>query len=184
MDQPEEKKKKKRVNSKGKGNGFENVLAKKLSAALSPLKFVRTQGSGARVGGKNFETIGQMFGEDALKLFVGDVVPANEGSVGKSFLYSVECKFYKTPDGFTGLVSGTANVFKWMQEAITDAVKINRIPMLICKWNNTPIYVGCLTGQIDSKPNLTIIQDGVSIDIFYLDELLKFPHLWFTDKAV
>jgi len=63
--------KKRRVNSKSKGNGFEGTIAKKLSAALAPLNFIRTPGSGARVGGKNFETIGKLFGEDALKIFVG-----------------------------------------------------------------------------------------------------------------
>lgn len=180
----EQKKKKKRVNSKSKGSSFENVLAKKLTAALTPLKFIRTQGSGARVGGKNFETMGQMFGEDALKLFVGDVVPSNEVAVGKAFNFSIECKFYKTPDGFTTLVAGTSNVFRWMQEAITDAVKIGRVPMLIFKWNNTQIFVGCLSqDNVAPDPKLVIKQDGVSIDIFYLDDLLKTPELWFTDRA-
>lgn len=175
-------KKKKRVNSKGKGNGFENVLAKKLSVALAPLKFVRTQGSGARVGGKNFETIGQMFGEDALKLFVGDVVPANEGSVDLEFKHSIECKFYKTPDSFPSLVSGTANVFKWMQEAEVDAAKINRSPVLIFKWNNINILVGtfcetpchrlAIEGQNEKK-----------IFISYLDELLQFKDFWCAEKS-
>lgn len=128
---------------KAKGSNFESQVAKKLSTALSPLKFIRTQGSGARVGGKNFEALGQMFGEDALKLFVGDVVPVNEKEAGVVFKHSIECKFYKTPDSFTSLVSGTANVFKWMQESIDDAVKVNRNPLLIFKWNQTPIFVAC-----------------------------------------
>src|SRR5271167_5185489 len=99
---------------KSKGNSFEGQVANKLSAGLAPLKFIRTQGSGARVGGKNFETLGQMFGEDALKLFVGDVVPVNEKNAGVTFLHAIECKSYKTPDNFTSMVAGTGNVFKWM----------------------------------------------------------------------
>lgn len=174
---------KKRVRSKQKGNGFENVLAKKLTAALPPLKFVRTQGSGARVGGKNFETMGQMFGEDALKLFVGDVVPANEKSTGVEFLFSIEAKFYKTPDSFAALAAGTANLFGWMQEAITDAAKINRIPMLIFKWNNTAIYAACLSEDKIPGHKVRIVNTKSSIDIFLLDDLLKTPQVWFKQIA-
>jgi len=173
--------KKKRVNSKGKGNGFENVIAKKLSVALDPLKFIRTQGSGARVGGKNFETIGQMFGEDALKLFVGDVVCVNEKQVltnGESFLWSVETKFYKTPDNFTSLVSGNANFFKWYEEACDDASKVEREPCLIFKWNNTPIFLAVPTGSHTKTPRFTIINKRRSIDVFDLDDVLNSRDFW------
>lgn len=174
---------------KAKGSGFENTVAKKLSDALKPLKFIRTQGSGARVGGKNYETLGQMFGEDALKLFVGDVVPVNEKESGVEFRFSIECKFYKTPDQFTSLVAGTANVFKWMQEAVDDAVKINRLPMLVFKWNNTPIFVGLLANQsyaINASPKLLLTSEAFAkdtIQLYYLDDLLQVPDFWYR-KAV
>lgn len=125
---------------KSKGSGFEGKVAKLLSSALPPLNFIRTQGSGARVGGKNFETIGKMFGADALKLFVGDVTPVNETEAQVRFKFCVETKFYKTPDTFNQLLSGSANIYKWMEEIIIDAAKIDKIPILIFKWNNTPIY--------------------------------------------
>ena len=176
--------KKKRTNSKQKGNSFENQVAKKLSTALSPLKFIRTQGSGARVGGKNFQTIGQLFGDDALKLFVGDVVCSNEKQVidsSKEFRFSIECKSYKTQDPFTSLVSGTSNLFKWMQESITDSKKINRCPMLIFKWNQTPIFCAVLTKDSnDAKSRVSISQNGLKLEIFYLDDLLEDNSFWFT----
>lgn len=179
--------KKKPVNSKGKGSGFEGQVAKKLSAALAPLTFVRTQGSGARVGGKNFATIGKMFGEDALKLFVGDVVPTNERDTSLTFRFSVETKFYKTPDGFTSLVSGTANVYKWMEESIEDAKKINKTPLLIFKWNHTAIFAALLSvdNQNDSfvamTPKLNLKKEnGPSIDVFLLDDLLPETGFWVT----
>ena len=163
---------------KNKGNNFESQVAKKLSSALAPLNFMRTPGSGARVGGKNFATIGQMFGDDALKLFVGDVVPLNERDTGLTFNFSVECKTYKEPDGWVTLVAGNANVFKWMQESIDDASKIDKRPMIVFKWNRTPIFVGVLSGTIPNhKPQLTISQ-ALSIDIFYLDDLLKDASVW------
>lgn len=171
---------------KAKGSGFEGQIAKKLSAALAPLSFIRTQGSGARVGGKNFETIGKLFGEDALKLFVGDVVPTNERDTGLTFNFSVECKFYKTPDGFASLVSGTANIFKWMDEAIEDAKKVNKIPLLIFKWNHTPIYVAMLRSNMgcvnqEMAPSLSLSgKNGLLIDVHLLDDLLPAKGFWVT----
>lgn len=163
---------------KSKGNAFEGKVAKMLSTALAPLKFIRTPGSGARVGGKNFETLGQMFGDEALKLFTADVVPVNEKEAGVVFLHSIECKFYKTPDTFGHLMSGTANLFKWMQESITDAEKTNRIPLLIMKWNNTPIYVAGLSDNSNVVPALTIQGHGMSIDLFLFEQLLAVPDFW------
>ena len=174
-----EKKPRKAVNSKAKGSGFENTLAKKLSEALDPLKFIRTQGSGARVGGKNFATIGQLFGEDALKLFVGDVVPVNEKEAGVTFRFSIEAKFYKTPDNFPSLVTGNANFFKWFDESVTDAVKIDKIPALIFKWNNTPIFVGVPTGTPSPiKARVTISKAGVSIDVYDFSEIVNVKEFW------
>ena len=179
--------KKRRLNSKAKGSGFENTVAKKLSSALTPLKFIRTQGSGARVGGKNFETLGQMFGEDALKLFVGDVVPVNEKEANVEFLLSIECKFYKASDSFEAMVAGSANIFKWMHESETDATKINRIPIIIFKWNHTPMYIGVPLVNLQYqgvRPRLTIVRDGdYPIAIFYLDDVINHREFWVKDKV-
>ena len=168
---------------KAKGNGFENIVAKKLSAALDPLKFIRTQGSGARVGGKNFQTLGQMFGEDALKLFVGDVVPVNEKDAGVVFNFSIECKSYAKSDSFETIVAGNANIFKWMQESIDDAVKVNKIPLLIFKWNHSPIYVAGLHDDMTDQPKISLTQNGRMIDVFYLDDLLLIRDFWLSNRV-
>lgn len=174
---------KKRKNSKAKGNGFEGLVAKKLTAALQPLNFIRTPGSGARVGGKNFETIGQMFGEDALKIFVGDVVPVNERQEKLKFLWSIECKSYASADSFTSLVAGSALIFKWFQEAVDDAEKVDKAPMTIFKWNRTDIFVAVDAAHVRQAvaPRLTLTTYGPqarTIDIFYLDDLLQVPAIW------
>ena len=189
------KRKMKPGGGKAKGNSFEATIAKKLSKELQPLNFIRTPGSGARVGGKNFATIGAMFGEDALKIFVGDVVPVNERQTNLKFLHSVECKFYKTQDSFTGLSSGSANVLNWYEEAVVDAAKINKIPMLIFKWNRTDVFVAVdctahatLLPTSLPKPQFTILTYNTdrsiarALDIFLLDELLKTPDFWFTKE--
>lgn len=185
--------KKRRVHSQRKGGGFEGTVAKTLSKALAPLNFIRTPGSGARVGGKNFETIGKMFGEDALKIFVGDVVPVNERQEGVVFHHSIECKFYATQDPFTSLMSGTANIFKWFQEAVDDAAKVDKNPMLIFKWNRTDIFAAVDTtgnkadytalSTLDIKPRLTLLRYGdnkQALDLYYLDDLLPATGFWYT----
>lgn len=168
---------------KSKGNGFEGLTAKKLSAALEPLNFIRSPGSGARVGGKNFEKFGALFGEEALALFTADVVPINEKKEGITFLHSVECKSYKTPDGFTSLVAGSANVFKWFEESVVDAAKTDKNPILIFKWNNTPIFVAvdpahakCPSSEM--QPKLTLTNDKRTLVIYYFEELLTDSSFW------
>lgn len=172
---------------KGKGNGFEGLVAKKLTAGLQPLNFMRTPGSGARVGGKNFETLGQMLGEDALKIFVGDVVPVNERKEGLTFKYVIECKSYATTDNFTSLVSGSANIFKWYEEVIIDAAKVNKKPLLICKWNHTPIYVisDTFEDMPGIKPSLSLLRyvengKGQSLDVFLFDNVITHPAFWYS----
>lgn len=168
-----------RINSKSKGSGFEGQIAKKLTVALAPLTFMRSPGSGARLGGKNFATFGKMFGADATKLFVSDVVPTNEKDVGIQFKFSVECKSYATPDNFPGLVSGGANFFKWFEESVVDAVKIDKQPMLICKWNHTATFVGVPHDpSAVVSPRFTITKDGRAIDVYDLNDVLTVPAFW------
>lgn len=173
--------KKKPINSKSKGSGFEGQTAKKLSAAL-PINFIRSPGSGARIGGKNFATVGAIMGEEVMKLFNADVVPVNEEAEGYTFRFSVECKFYKEADNFTSLASGTANLFKWFQESVIDSAKIGREPVLIFKWNRTPTFVATLAGARPNPPLLSIKNSDLSLDIYDFDEVLKDQDFWVTKK--
>lgn len=173
------KRKMKPGGGKSKGSSFEAKVAKMLSAAL-PINFIKSPGSGARIGGKNFATIGSMMGIDTQKLFNADVVPVNEKAEGFEFKFSIECKSYATPDNFTSLVSGSANVFKWFEESVIDSAKINRHPILIFKWNHTPIFVAVIAGTTNSlvEPKLTLSRPNRQLDIYELDELLKYSDFW------
>jgi hypothetical protein len=179
---------KKRKNSKGKGNGFEGQIAKKLSAAL-PINFIRSPGSGARVGGKNFDKLGAMFGAEAMKLFSADVVPINEKEAGCTFRFSVECKSYATTDNFVALAAGTANIFKWFQESVVDAAKTDRKPMLIAHWNRSPNYVFVRPWDMPEviKPVLKLITNvgdvSESLAVYILEDLLKHPAVWVTTQT-
>jgi hypothetical protein len=173
---------------KSKGSNFEGQVAKKLSAALAPLSFIRSPGSGARLGGKNFEKFGEMFGADAMAIFVADVVPVNEKKESLNFLHSIECKSYKSPDTFTQLASTSANLFKWFEESVVDAAKTDKNPILIFKWNNTPVYVA--VNPLHKKYDVsTTIKPKFSIDyemdmqpkrlsIYLFDELCADSSFW------
>lgn len=151
--------KKKRVNSKAKGSGFENSIAKKLSVVLAPMKFRRSQSSGAILGGQNAKML-ENFSIEAMTLFIGDVVPSNESDVLKSegwkFPFSLECKFYKTIDDLEYLLTGS-KIEGWMKQAEGDAEKLKKIPLLIFKFNRSKTF--CATSWtekdgVTTKPKL------------------------------
>lgn len=179
------KKKMRPGGGKAKGSSFEAKIAKMLSAAL-PINFIKSPGSGARIGGKNFATIGAMMGMDTQKLFNADVVPVNETAVGYRFHFSVECKSYATADNFTSMVSGSANVYKWFEESVVDSAKIERDPVLIFKWNHTPIFVAVLARTMEGmvKPAMTIQRGEQHLDVYLLDELLKVPAFWVSPNQL
>lgn len=178
----EDSKPRKRINSKAKGNGFEGKIAKMLSQTFAPLKFARTPGSGARVGGQNFGAFGQFFSQEALNLFVGDVVPVNEQDYPKNFRFIVECKAYKDAEKVEHLLSGSSNIYKWMEEVLTDCAKVNKEGIVIFKWNNTPIYTAVTKDVIlPTDTDRIILTNG--IQVAHLDSLLKYLDFWLTDKG-
>lgn len=129
--------KKRRVNSKGKGSGFENSIAKRLSEVLAPLQFRRSQSSGAILGGKNDKLL-EKFSSSAKALFVGDVVPTNEADAFE-FKFTVECKFYRDAENFKKLF-GENRIWGWYDEAKVDAAKVSKQPLLVFKFNHTDVY--------------------------------------------
>lgn len=177
----EEKQKKKRVNSKAKGSGFEGKVSKILSEKFAPMKFARTPGSGARVGGQNFGAFGQFFSQEALNLFVGDVVPVNEQDCPKNFRFIVECKAYKEAEKLEALLSGSSNIYKWMDEVLVDCVKVGKDGIVIFKWNNTPIYAA-VTKDVQ-LPNVSKIVLTNGIQVCHLDSLLGYPDFWLIEKT-
>ena len=168
-------KKKKRVNGKAKGSGFERVIAKLLSEKLAPFKFTRSQSSGAIVGGKNWSTKGQIFSKEALTLFVGDVVPTNESEVGKTFRFTVECKSYGDAERMESLFSNSS-IYLWVNEAIDDAKKLNKDPIAVFKWKQTPIYAA-FPSYIDVPIEKKIILLG-GIQLCHLEDLFGLENFW------
>lgn len=181
--------KKKRTNGKAKGNGFENTIAKLFSTTFAPLEFRRSQSSGAILGGQNHVLL-HKFSEAAKALFVGDIVPTNESDVlkaeGWSFRFTIECKFYKEADGFSSLFRNP-QLIGWWEQACADASKLaDKAPILIFKFNHTPIFAGIDPAQTQLPPKMMqtvtlryYVGDAERrLEICLLDDLLKETAWW------
>lgn len=186
----EEPKKKKRVNSKKKGSGFEGQISKILGAALLPMQFRRSQSSGAILGGKNSKFMEQ-FSSDAKALFIGDVVPTNESDVfrdeGWKFKFTLECKFYRNCDTLDHLF-GNTKIKLWFEQAYTDSLKLGKEPLLIFKFNHTETFCATNFKTLDRLPKtvkscmLMTFPDGRSINIYLLKDALLDLDWWKTTK--
>ena len=174
----EEKKKPKRINSKAKGNGFENKVSKLLAANLAPLCFKRSQMSGAILGGVNAKNVDD-YSIEMRVLFVGDVSPSNEGNGNPKFNFVVECKAYKEAERTEALLGGHSLIYKWMNEASTDAAKVDKRGILICKWNNTSLYA-CVEPDIVLPEGVKFITLVNGVNVCFLEELLKHTAFWMT----
>jgi hypothetical protein len=178
--------KKKKINGKAKGNGFERIIAKKLSTFLAPLEFRRSQSSGAILGGKNSKHL-EKFSAEIRALFVGDVTPTNEADVlkaeGWKFRFSIECKSYKSVDTLQHLLDDS-KIYGWFDQATTDAEKLNKEPILIIKFNRTDLFA-----VLDQKTNINEADFGNIITIqtktndrkmiiVKFDDLLKNKEWW------
>ena len=166
--------------SKVKGNSFELKVSKILSEHLSPLKFIRVPGSGARVGGINFDKFGGLYDAETLNIFVGDVVASNETDVGIKCKVSIECKSYANVDSFSLLMSGSSKIYEWMKEAEIDAAKTGKVPVLIFKWNRTAIYAASPYLPDDVVKMTLTREDGLPIKLALLDDVVKMVNWWIS----
>lgn len=108
-----------KTNSKNKGSRFERTIAKWFEE-WTGYKFSRTPGSGGWAKAK-----------DAF----GDLVCTDEKH-GRRFPFSIECKNYKDIK-FEHLLLGNkaCKIKSFWDQAVHDANRCNKIPMLIMKYN-------------------------------------------------
>lgn len=168
---------KKRVQSKSKGNRFELIVSKLMEMTLPPMKFMRTPGSGARVGGVNFGKIGHNFSQQSLNIFVGDIVCTNEDEIGKRLRVNIECKNYANVETVSNLL-GNSKIIDWYAESEVDSKKTGKIPVLIFKWNRTDIFIASEFLPDEVTKLLMVRDDGSKIKIGLLTDALKIPEFW------
>lgn len=114
---------------KQKGNAFERVVAEHLTKVFD-LKFFRTPGSGAYVGGRNFHRVNELTNSQQL-LLEGDIVVPEE----LAFL-KFECKTLKK-FSFSSLLDSNAIFESWVDQAKSE----DKLWFLVFKINNRGTFI-------------------------------------------
>jgi len=126
------------VNGKNKGNTFERKIANKLSERFAEYLgiesgFRRNPDSGSYFGGTNVSR-SQTHSLD-YAIFGDLICPRN-------FVYSVECKHYKSAPALQGILEQNVKQWdEWLKQAQQDSDTSGKHLALIIKYNHTPEIV-------------------------------------------
>lgn len=156
------------VNGKQKGNSFERDISNKLSKRFEKhtgleKAFRRNADSGSFFGAKNFYRTKT---HDLDNACFGDIMTPKE------FVYTIECKNYKTAPTMSLILKGKVKQWdEWLQQANHDADNAGKKPLLIMKYNGTSTCI--MTKEIFSEINPYIIYNEYKI--YLLDDFLKLP---------
>lgn len=134
---------------KGKGNSFENKIAKELSLWITDGKkkdvLMRAPTSGAR--STVMLKVNQLYSDQA-----GDIVAVAEEGVPLTKSFIIECKHRKDLV-FTSLLFGrekSEGLLKFWLKLVDECCVHSKHPLLIARQNNSPIIMGC-TGYLLDK---------------------------------
>jgi hypothetical protein len=167
-------KKKKRVNSKAKGNAGELAIAKALNEALTPFIFKRVTSSGAILGGQNAVNLDH-YTEAGKCAFVGDVFCSNDNA--NVFRFCIESKSYKDVDSLEHLFR-SSKIYDWLTEVDVDRVKIDKDGIVIFKFNRTPHFAAVRSYiEFPNGVNYLTLVDGSKV--CHLADLLPHRDFWF-----
>jgi hypothetical protein len=157
-----------KINSKNKGSTFERRIANRLSEQFSEhlqmeKGFRRNPDSGSFFGGSNKQRVGT---HDTSMATFGDLI------CPVSFLFSIECKHYKTPPSMGVLFSGEIKQWDgWLAQVTQDSSQTGKAPLLIIKYNNVPEIV-LVTKHHEGIPCRFKYKD---MFVYTLDDLLTLP---------
>jgi hypothetical protein len=127
-----------KVNGKNKGNTFERKMANLLSERFQQhtgieKSFRRNADSGSFFGGGNKSRVTQY---DLDHAAFGDLICPD------TFLFSVECKHYKSAPSFQSIVIREVTQWDtWIKQVEQDSTSAGKLPLLIIKYNNVPEFV-------------------------------------------
>ena len=158
------KKKKKRVNSRRKGNSFELQTCKLLNKTVDTKEFIRTPGSGAFASTHTLP--------EHLNIY-GDIITP------KTFKYTIECKKGYNKEDIYSLLYYRSDFWKFIEQSEKDAQGSGLEPLLIFKQDRKAALAvarkesfGYLEPSVDLKEyRMYLLEDLLKLDRFY----------WFTD---
>jgi hypothetical protein len=140
--------KKKRKNSRTKGNTFERKVCKILNDFFETTEFIRSPGSGA------FSTTHNL--PEHLK-FSGDLITP------RTFKYTIECKKGYNKENLGSIFNPRSDLISFIDQAEKDSAKINKNFLLIMQQDRKEIL--CL---LNEKKSLALATYAENRDHIYL----------------
>lgn len=161
-------KKKKKVNSRAKGNRFENKIAKMLNERFNTEEFCRSPGSGA------FATTHKL--PEYLKIY-GDLITPEK------FKFIIECKKGYNEEQISELLNPKSTTLKMIAQAHRDSKKSSRKFLLIIGQNRRdPIAITNEMSLPVKGPTLKGSFEDLEVSMFRLSDLLSIKDSYFLDK--
>ena len=158
-------KKKKKVNSRAKGNRFENKISKLLNERFNTNEFCRTPGSGA------FATTHTL--PEYLKVY-GDLITPEK------FKYIIECKKGYNEEQVSDLFNTKSNICKMIDQAHRDSKKSSRDFLLIIGQDRRePIAITNAPSLPVKGSYLKGVVNDVDVTVFRLKDLLDISDTYF-----
>jgi len=161
-------KKKKKVNSRAKGNRFENKIARELNERFDTKEFCRTPGSGA------FATTHTL--PEYLKVYGDLITPEN-------FKFIIECKKGYNEEQVSDLFNTKSNICKMIDQAHRDSKKSSREFLLfIGQDRREPIAITNAKDLPFGKNYLKGTINKIEVSMFKLADLLLIDDAYFFLK--
>jgi hypothetical protein len=160
-------KKKKRVNSRTKGNTFERGICKLLNERFNTTEFSRSPGSGA------FATTHSL--PEHLKIYGDLITPEN-------FKFCIECKKGYNHLNLYSLYNYSSEFWKFIEQCEKDSKKCKRIPLVIFKQDRQPtLAIIPDTVEVLSDAKYIEIRNRKHYRMYLFEELIKcWDSIWFN----
>ena len=158
--------KKKRINSRTKGNSFERSICKLLNERFNTTEFSRSPGSGA------FATTHSL--PEHLKIY-GDLITP------EGFKFCIECKKGYNHLTLYSLYNYSSEFWKFIEQCEKDSKKCKRIPLVIFKQDRQPtLAIIPDTVEVLSDAKYIEIRNRKHYRMYLFEELIKcWDSIWF-----
>lgn len=155
---------------KSKGSSFERLVCKELSLWISRGKNEDLYWRSAMSGGRS--TVAARRGK-RLASQAGDISCVHHTGSALTEKFLIECKSYRDLN-FAALLKRKGKLAEFWLETRKQAVKYQKLPMLIAKQNQQPIIV-CLSqeGQLALRLKAHILVPSMGLRIILWDNFLK-----------
>lgn len=158
-----------RGGSNRKGGAFERKICKDLSMLVSSGSrndlFWRSSMSGGR-STVQFKRTGK-----AIDTQSGDLSAIHELGMEFSNEFSIECKHYKSLQLHMLIVGGKGGAVQFWKQAVEDATRANKTPLLFAKQNHMPLLCGTNRAgarSLLSRPMSTVAAYYPKLDLYLL----------------